>query len=73
MALPEVVEEVIGELENINVPDDTVYKEIKRVTEGFEDLPHDLGMILSMYILGFDTYIGFDKVEKSNSNNMLLS
>lgn len=72
MALPEVVEEVIKELENINVPDDTVYEEIKRVAEGFEDVPHDLGMILSTYMLGFGTYIGFDKVEKSNSNDMLL-
>lgn len=69
IALPEVVKEVIEESEGTNVPDDTVYEEIKKVAEGFKDVSYDLGMILSMYMLGFSTYMGFDKIEKEGSLN----
>lgn len=69
IALPEVVKEVIEESEGTNVPDDTVYEEIKKVAEGFKDVSYDLGMILSMYMLGFSTYMGFDKIEKESSSN----
>lgn len=69
IALPGVVKEVIEESEDTNVPDDTVYEEIKKVAEGFKDVSYDLGMILSMYMLGFSTYMGFDKIEKESGLN----
>lgn len=69
IALPGVVKEVIEESEGTNVPDDTVYEEIKKVADGFKDVSYDLGMILSMYMLGFSTYMGFDKIEKESNSN----
>lgn len=69
IALPGVVKEVIEESEGTNVPDDTVYEEIKKVADGFKDVSYNLGMILSMYMLGFSTYMGFDKIEKESNSN----
>ena len=69
MVLPKVVKEVIEEAEKTNVPEDTVYEEIKKIADGFENSSDDMGMILSMYMLGFRSYNAFNNIAK---NNMFL-
>lgn len=62
MALPEVINSVIGEMEEVKVPQDTVYEEIKNAANKFNDMTDDMSMLLSMYMLGFRTYNEFSKV-----------
>lgn len=66
MALPKIVKEVIEEADETNVPEDTVYEEIKKVADGFEDVSDNMGMILSMYMLGFSSYNAFSNIAKKN-------
>lgn len=54
MVLPEVINSVIQEADNINVPHDTVYDELSTVAEA-----NNNSFILAMYLLGFNTYHGF--------------
>lgn len=59
MALPEIVDEVLSEKSaGVASPHDTVYDELMK---GSTD---DTAMILSMYMLGFSTYNGFDDLKK---------
>lgn len=67
-ALPEIVKEVIEEGDELTVPEDKVYEEIKKVAEGFNEQSESMGMILSMYMLGFSTYNEFDSIAEKNSN-----
>ncbi|MCI5839337.1 MAG: Eco47II family restriction endonuclease [Peptoniphilaceae bacterium] len=67
MALPNTVKEVIENRKASTVPDDTVLDEIEKVSEGFIGRDKNLGMILSMYMLGFETYNEFDSIFKSNT------
>lgn len=65
MALPGVAKEVIDENQEVNIPSDTVYEEIKKVAKMFPDSEDDMGMILSMYMLGFSTYNAFHAIANS--------
>lgn len=66
--LPEIVKEVIDEGDELAVPKDKVYEEIKRVADGFEGTSENMGMILAMYMLGFSTYNEFDCIAAKNTN-----
>lgn len=66
--LPEIVKEVIEEGDELAIPNDKVYEEIKKVAEGFEETSENMGMILSMYMLGFSTYNEFDSIADKNRN-----
>ena len=58
--LPEIVAEVINEKGgSLTVPTDTVYEELKKEADDFEDLSDDQAMIMAMYLLGFSSYNGF--------------
>ena len=58
--LPEIVAEVINEKGgSLTVPTDTVYEELKKEADDFEDLSGDQAMIMAMYLLGFSSYNGF--------------
>lgn len=54
MELPTAVEEVINTFDNLNVPNDTVFNELK-------DYSHDKSFELALYMLGFNSYLGFKK------------
>lgn len=66
--LPEMVDEVINEGNELSVPEDKVYQKIKEIADGFEGTDQNMGMILSMYMLGFSTYNGFDDIADQNKN-----
>lgn len=54
MILPRMIEEVILNFEDLNIPRDTVFDELKNnsAEKSFE---------LALYMLGFKSYLGFDK------------
>ena len=54
MILPQMIEEVILNFENLNVPHDTVFEELKNNSA-------ENSFALALYMLGFKTYLGFDK------------
>lgn len=63
MVLPEVINAVVNEEGAVAVPQDTVIQELRRVAELYPDQPEDLAMAMSVYMLGFNTYLGFDRQE----------
>jgi len=54
MVLPDVVEEIVNNLENISVPNDTVINEIKAAAKN-----KNISFVMALYMLGFETYSGF--------------
>lgn len=68
MALPHVVDEALQENDNeVKTPHDTVYLQILETARGFNGMSEDMAMILSMYMLGFSTYNGFEAI--ANESN----
>ena len=64
MALPETINEVVNEEGVVTVPQDTVIQELRKVAELYADKTEDLAMAMSVYMLGFNTYLGFCKQEQ---------
>lgn len=64
MALPKVINTVVNEEGAVTVPQDTVIQELRKVAELYADQPEDLAMAMSVYMLGFNTYLGFCQQEK---------
>jgi hypothetical protein len=63
-ALPRVVQEVLAESSALNAPQDTVYEELHNRANRYSNIASseemDMAMMLSMYMLGFATYNGFE-------------
>lgn len=69
MALPHVVEEVLVESDDeVKTPHDTVYLQMRETAKGFKGVSEDMAMILSMYMLGFSTYNGFEAIIRESDN-----
>lgn len=64
MALSETINEVVNEEGAVTVPQDTVIQELRKVAELYTDKTEDLAMAMSVYMLGFNTYLGFCQQEK---------
>lgn len=63
MVLPSIIEKVIVEGgDDVKVPHDTVFIELKRLAEQMGESNTDLAMAMAIYLLGFSTYEGFSKV-----------
>ena len=61
MILPSVVQEIVSQQNGIvKTPHDTVFEELRQQAEKFTYLNGDSAMIMSMYLLGFSTYTGFE-------------
>ncbi len=54
MILPKMIEEVISNSESLNIPRDTVFDELKSNSA-------EKSFALALYMLGFKTYLGFEK------------
>lgn len=61
MVLPEVVDEVLSSSKIMQKPQDTVYSELLNKAKRLNLSSLDRAMVLSMYMLGFGTYEGFNK------------
>lgn len=64
MVLPEIINSVVNEEGSVSVPRDTVVQELKNVAVLYTEQAEDLAMAMAVYMLGFNTYIGFsDRIE----------
>ena len=77
MALPRVINSVVNEEESVSVPCDTVVDELQKVAEVYAEQSEDLAMAMAVYMLGFNTYMGFgNKMEQQlgggNGNDGML-
>lgn len=54
MALPDVVQEVVSGVEHITIPQDTVIEELQQIAN-----QRGGSFALALYLLGFESYIGF--------------
>ncbi len=59
MVLPEKIQQVVNNSEDVNVPHDTVMDELVRIAEMTEIGTEDLAMAMAVYMLGFSSYKGF--------------
>lgn len=64
MALPEIIDTVVNEEGAVAVPQDTVIQELRKVAELYTEQSEELSMAMAIYMLGFNTYIGFCQQEK---------
>ena len=65
MALPTVMNAVVNEESSVNVPNDTVVDELRNVAALYDEENSELSMAMAVYMLGFNTYIGFgNKVQQ---------
>lgn len=77
MALPKVIEKVVAEGgDDVKVPRDSVYAELKRVADQTGESDEDLAMAMAIYLLGFSTYSGFANalgsvIDRDEDNNRL--
>src|SRR5574344_1488673 len=62
--LPSVISDIVKQDSTI-VPNDTVYTDIKKMAEKYNsDGSEELSFALAIYMLGFETYNGFEKLKK---------
>lgn len=75
MALPGVINSVVNEEGTVTVPDDTVIDELRNVAELYPDQTEELSMAMAVYMLGFNTYMGFgNRIQQKlgvDNNSML--
>lgn len=71
MVLPRIIDKVVNEEVAVTVPADTVIQELRNVAALFDDKSDELSMAMAVYMLGFNSYIGFGNknVECINSND----
>lgn len=55
MILPDIIHKVTMENEEVSTPEDTVMKELNEISDS-----KDISMDLAVYLLGFETYNGFN-------------
>ncbi len=74
MALPEMIASVVNEEGAVSVPEDTVIQELQKVAELYSDKTEDMAIAMVVYMLGFNTYLGFSDAPNElfvNSEGML--
>jgi len=75
MALPGVIHSVVNEKGGVTVPHDTVAQELENLAGLYAGQTGDLAMAAAVYLLGFNTYMGFGKraagVFGGSGDNML--
>jgi hypothetical protein len=65
MVLPEVIERVVKQDGNVKVPHDTVLQELKNIANMSGKESQDLAMAVAVYMLGFNSYLGFSSLIES--------
>lgn len=64
LVLPNKIAEVVDKYNSSLIPKDTVIEELRAQSDRLNIKPDDLSMIIAIYMLGFNTYNGFDFVIK---------
>lgn len=69
MVLPEVIEKVVKQDNTVQVPHDTVLQELKNIAESAKREPEDIAMAVAVYMLGFNSYLGFSNLMGINDSD----
>lgn len=70
MVLPAIINSVVNEEKSVSVPRDTVIQELRNVAALYSGQTEDLAMATAVYMLGFNTYMGFgDKIGHGSGEN----
>ncbi|GBG96264.1 Eco47II family restriction endonuclease [Lactococcus termiticola] len=56
MVLPNIIKQVVSAADKLETPKDTVLEELKAISE-----KQDISIELAVYLLGFESYNGFNK------------
>lgn len=67
MVLPEVINNVVNDNSEINIPQDTVVKELHNIASNLQIDNEELSMAMAVYLLGFSTYNGFSNIFEPES------
>ncbi len=59
MILPKVIRQAVDNMAETNIPNDTVVAELKEISENMKSDDKEFAMAMSVYILGFGSYLGF--------------
>ncbi len=59
MVLPKVIEKVVNEMDDVQVPNDTVVTELKEWARHLDGDTEDMSIAMAVYMLGFSGYTGF--------------
>lgn len=62
MVLPQYVEKALIEGGTVQAPHDTVLEELRANASKYRIEDNDVAMLVSMYMLGFSTYTGFERL-----------
>lgn len=64
MALPKAIQDVTSGSGAIAVPEDRVASELRNLADSLDINNDELAMAISVYMLGFSSYMGFDKIKR---------
>ena len=64
MILPAVIKKVIDTHKDKLIPQDTVFSELKNISNKYKEIDNDIAFTLALYMLGFSNYNGFNSLEK---------
>lgn len=67
MVLPEVINNVVNDNSEINIPQDTVVNELHNIARNLHLDNEELSMAMAVYLLGFSTYNGFSNIFEPES------
>lgn len=59
VVLPKVIEKVVNEMDDVQVPNDTVVTELKEWARHLDGDTEDMSIAMAVYMLGFSGYTGF--------------
>lgn len=68
MVLPGVIEKVVKHGGEIHVPHDTVLQQLEEIVASSGRKMDDMSMAIAIYMLGFDSYLGFEKLLENDGN-----
>ena len=68
MVLPNVIEEVVKQDGTVQIPHDTVLQELKNIADMSGRETEDMAMAIAVYMLGFNSYLGFSSLVGNDSN-----
>jgi len=60
MVLPETIQRAVDDLDEAIIPHDTVMAELRKLASNQNMKPTDLAIAMSVYLLGFGSYVGFN-------------
>ena len=69
MVLPSVIEKVVKQDGTVQIPHDTVLQELKNIAVMTDKETEDMAMAIAVYMLGFNSYLGFKELTMNDVDN----